>query len=121
MSAFLLRAPQVDLVRDFVAAAREGRSLVQQLLMGAGKTQVIAPLLVLLLGDGRTATTLVTPVQLLAQIELPLAALVCNAVIDRPILRLRIDRTLGKNEPVSAAPAPLAAEQGVGVAVPACL
>jgi hypothetical protein len=121
MSAFLLRAPQVDLVRDFVAAAREGRSLVQQLLMGAGKTQVIAPLLVLLLGDGRTATTLVTPVQLLAQIELPLAALVCNAVIDRPLLRLRIDRTLGKNEPVSAAPAASALAHGFGVAVPACL
>ena len=35
-----------------VNGARQGRSLCHQMLMGEGKTTVVAPLLALLLGDG---------------------------------------------------------------------
>ena len=38
----LLREAQVTLVERFVAAQREGRSLCHQLIMGAGKTTVVA-------------------------------------------------------------------------------
>ena len=42
------------MVRSFVAAASAGESRVQQMIMGAGKTTVIGPLLTLLLADGIT-------------------------------------------------------------------
>jgi hypothetical protein len=41
-------------VRRFVAAYARGDSMCHQLIMGAGKTTVIGPLLALLLGDGNT-------------------------------------------------------------------
>ncbi len=50
-------------VRDFMAAARptaagaQPRSSVHQLIMGAGKTTVIAPLLALMLADGQSLVT----------------------------------------------------------------
>lgn len=43
---FLLRPRQVDLVSSFVKSARCNASCVQQMIMGAGKTTVISPLLV---------------------------------------------------------------------------
>ena len=46
MCGFLLRGRQVELVNSFVSSARDGRSCVQQMLMGAGKTTVVGPLLV---------------------------------------------------------------------------
>ena len=52
-------------MRKFVDAYRSGGSLCHQLIMGAGKTTVIAPLLALLLGDGNTLVTQVVPNALL--------------------------------------------------------
>lgn len=48
---------QVALVRRFMDAYNSGGSLCHQLIMGAGKTTVVSPLLALLLGDGRTCIT----------------------------------------------------------------
>ena len=48
----VLRKQQCELVVRFVSAAAQGRSLCHQLIMGAGKTTVVAPLLALILGDG---------------------------------------------------------------------
>ena len=47
---------QVQIVRDFMAAATDTkvRCQVQQMIMGAGKTTVVAPLLALLLADQQT-------------------------------------------------------------------
>ena len=47
----ILRDAQIRLVRTFVDAAEKGDSLCHQLIMGAGKTTVIAPLLALILGS----------------------------------------------------------------------
>jgi hypothetical protein len=49
-SNVILRHAQIALVDRFVHAFGEGRSLCHQLIMGAGKTTVIAPLLALILG-----------------------------------------------------------------------
>lgn len=49
----VLREQQVRLVRTFVAAHARNQSQVQQLIMGAGKTTVIGPLLSLILADGQ--------------------------------------------------------------------
>jgi hypothetical protein len=50
-SNIILRDAQIRLVRSFVAAVDNGESLCHQLIMGAGKTTVIAPLLALILGS----------------------------------------------------------------------
>ena len=49
-SNVILRNAQIALVDRFVSAFGEERSLCHQLIMGAGKTTVIAPLLALILG-----------------------------------------------------------------------
>lgn len=63
----MLRKRQVTLVRDFMAAARSGQSSVHQLLMGAGKTTVVGPLLALMLADGQSLVTQVVPAPLVSQ------------------------------------------------------
>ena len=52
-------------VRDFYTAVAEGRSCVKQMIMGAGKTTVVAPLLTLFLTDGKHLVWLVVPTALL--------------------------------------------------------
>ena len=63
----LLRARQVEMVNDFVsAAAKDGSgAMVQQMIMGAGKTTVIGPLLALILADGNQLVMQVVPTPLL--------------------------------------------------------
>ena len=46
-------------------AAGDGQSLCHQMIMGAGKTTVVGPVLALLLGDGNSLITQVVPNQLL--------------------------------------------------------
>ncbi len=58
-SNIILRDAQIALVNRFVQSFESGGSLCHQLIMGAGKTTVIAPLLALILG---TATRLVVQV-----------------------------------------------------------
>lgn len=50
----ILRESQVKLVREFMDALRNNRSLVKQMIMGAGKTTTVGPLLALMLGDGKS-------------------------------------------------------------------
>jgi superfamily II DNA or RNA helicase len=48
-----LRQKQVEIVNDFRRSITEGRSKVKQMIMGAGKTSVVAPLLALIVADGK--------------------------------------------------------------------
>jgi len=57
----LLRQQQVKLLHTFLQSS----SQVQQMIMGAGKTTVIGPLLALILADGRKLVTQVVPSALL--------------------------------------------------------
>lgn len=67
INGWLLTPRQVDLVYDFTTKARAGRSSVQQMLMGEGKTTCIAPLLALNLADTKALVTQVVPDSLLEQ------------------------------------------------------
>ena len=60
-----LREGQVRLVEDCVATVRAGKSLVTQMIMGAGKTSTILPLLALLLADSSQLVVQVVPAPLL--------------------------------------------------------
>ena len=50
----ILRPKQYFMVVDFVEHLKQGKSKVKQLIMGAGKTAVVTPLLSLIAGDGET-------------------------------------------------------------------
>ena len=56
---------QVALVREFMSSLRSGKSLVKQMIMGAGKTTVVSPLLALMLADGDGLVMEVVPSPLL--------------------------------------------------------
>jgi hypothetical protein len=45
---------QVELVRQIMGSLGQGESVCHQMIMGAGKTTVVGPLLALLLADGNT-------------------------------------------------------------------
>eukprot|EP00397_Hematodinium_sp_SG-2012_P000007 GEMP01000007.1.p1 GENE.GEMP01000007.1~~GEMP01000007.1.p1 ORF type:complete len:5820 (+),score=1409.10 GEMP01000007.1:169-17628(+) len=64
-SNILLRERQVQLVNEFRTAVLGGTSLVKQMIMGGGKTTTVAPLLCLMLADGRTLVTSIVPPALL--------------------------------------------------------
>jgi hypothetical protein len=61
----LLRASQVELVRDLLGAMGESRSVCKQMIMGAGKTTVVGPLLALLLASSQSLVVEVVPPALL--------------------------------------------------------
>ena len=54
----LLRKKQVTTVNDLLKNMKSGTSKVKQMIMGAGKTTVVAPLLALMLADGGVSRTL---------------------------------------------------------------
>ena len=72
----MLRKRQVEIVRSFASDMQAGHSRVQQMIMGAGKTTVVGPLLTLMLADGSRCVTHVMPSALLEQVslELPLSS-----------------------------------------------
>ena len=64
--SILLRKSQVILVNKFLHSLRNNnRSMCHQMIMGAGKTTVVTPLLALMLADGQQLVTQVVPHALL--------------------------------------------------------
>jgi hypothetical protein len=116
LSGSLLWDSQNALLDDFARAVASRRSLLQQLMMGQGKTQVLTPLVCLMLGDGRALAAVCTPLQLLPQMVEHLSGALCNAVLDRPLCALRAARGLGRG---AAGPAELAALARAVAAQPA--
>ena len=88
----LLRPMQVSLVRDFVGAVSRGDSSVQQMLMGAGKTTVVGPLLALILADGQSLVTQVVPSALLPMSRAVLRSRF-TSLLPKRILTLEFERS----------------------------
>lgn len=61
----LLRSSQVELLRDLLNAMGESRSVCKQMIMGAGKTTVVGPLLALMLATAKSLVVEVVPPALL--------------------------------------------------------
>ena len=89
----LLRERQVEIVQSFARATEAGESRVQQMIMGAGKTTVVGPLLTLLLADGKTMVTHVMPTALLEQSKQILRSRF-SSVVNKEIYKLSFDRTI---------------------------
>jgi uncharacterized membrane protein len=100
-SGFLLRQRQVELVNDFIKAQQEGKSSVHQMIMGEGKTQVITPLLLLMLANGSSLVIAVCPLQLLEQSRSQLRQRF-SAVIHKRVLTFAFDRSTASAESVDS-------------------
>ena len=91
IGGFMLREQQVELVRRFASAAKGGRSLCHQMIMGAGKTTVIAPMLDLLLADGKTLVVQCVPKALL-QMSRSVVRTVFGAVVPKAVFTFAFER-----------------------------
>ena len=63
--SIMLRKSQVILVNKLMNSLHNGRSMCHQMIMGAGKTTVVTPLLALMLADGKSLCMQVVPHALL--------------------------------------------------------
>ena len=75
-------------MNQFASAAKSGASSVRQMIMGAGKTTVIAPILALMLADGESLVFNVMPAALLEHSMRPSAG---RSAASRPGRRGRRD------------------------------
>jgi hypothetical protein len=89
----LLRPRQVEMVRSFVDATNKGQSRVQQMIMGAGKTTVIGPLLTLILADGKELVTQVMPSALMEQSRNILRSRFSSSILLKQVHTLSFDRS----------------------------
>ena len=87
----ILRGPQHALVVRFMEAVGAGKSLCHQMIMGAGKSTVVGPLLSLLLGDGEKLVTLVVPGPLL-EFSRGVLREKFSALIHKPVYTFIVDR-----------------------------
>eukprot|EP00946_MAST-07B_sp_MAST-7B-sp1_P000712 g712.t1 len=101
MTTFVLRKAQVYLVNTFIQRATHGgknahgedtNSMVHQMIMGAGKTTIIGPLLALMLADGKSLVTQVVPNALLTMSRNVMWGRFCNVVV-KPVFTLTFDRS----------------------------
>lgn len=95
----LLRKRQVEMVHSFLEGISKGNSRVQQMLMGAGKTTVVGPLLTLILADGKQLVTHVMPTALLEQSRNILRNRF-SSIIVKSIYTLNFERAVEDNESV---------------------
>ncbi|KAF7457140.1 EF hand family protein [Cryptosporidium felis] len=89
--SILLRSDQVQLIHKLYDAAVSGRSVCHQMIMGAGKTTVISPLLSLLLGDSRRLVVQVVP-QALLEFTRDVLRSRFSCIVKKRILRFQFNR-----------------------------
>lgn len=90
----VLRPRQVEIVRSFRESVLSNQSRVQQMIMGAGKTTVVGPLLTLMLADGETLVTQVMPSALLQQTKEILRSRFASAIMPKRVYTLEFERSV---------------------------
>ena len=113
----LLRKKQVDIVLDFVEQVRQGKSKVKQMIMGAGKTTVVAPLLALILADSRSLVLSVVPKALLEMSRTQMRETFAN-IITKRISTFNFDRSTVPHEGMRLNLENAVRNRGVVVATP---
>lgn len=93
----LLRQKQVEIVHDFVAQVKSGNSKVKQMIMGAGKTTVVAPLLALILADSKSLLLSVVPKALLEMSRTQMRETFSN-IITKRISTFKFERSTVPHE-----------------------
>lgn len=92
-SSIVLRSQQYELVRTFLDAERNRGHLVHQMIMGSGKTTVVAPLLALLFGDASRTVTAVAPRSLIEMTRGVYRSQFSAPILLRPVFTLEFQRT----------------------------
>ena len=87
----MLRDSQVELVEKFTSSYKQGVSTVHQMIMGAGKTTVVGPLLALILGDGKHLVTQIVP-QALLEFSRGTMRSTFSSLIRKPVYTFAFDR-----------------------------
>ncbi|CAN0505038.1 unnamed protein product, partial [Ectocarpus sp. 12 AP-2014] len=90
-SSILLHQSQVSLIGRFMSKATAGQSMCHQMIMGAGKTTVVAPTLGLLLADGRRLVMEVVPDPLL-DFCFNVMRSAFSVTLNRPVYAFKFDR-----------------------------
>eukprot|EP00049_Salpingoeca_infusionum_P014496 m.271712 g.271712 ORF g.271712 m.271712 type:complete len:4223 (+) comp15683_c19_seq1:207-12875(+) len=93
MFEILLRKRQVEIVNEMVASAKAHSSKVQQMIMGAGKTTVVGPMLSMILADGDNVVVQIMPTALLEQTRNVLRSRF-SAVLTKKVFTLNFDRSI---------------------------
>jgi hypothetical protein len=90
--SIMLRKSQVILVNKFMDSLRNNKSMCHQMIMGAGKTTVVTPLLALMLADGKSLVTQVVPHALL-EFSRGVMREKFAAVVRKPVFTFQFDRS----------------------------
>lgn len=90
----MLRGPQISLVEQFMEAVQdpEKAAAVHQLIMGSGKTTVVAPLLALMLADGNSLVLQAVPPSLLEFTRSIMRERFSSPIIRKPVFTFAFDR-----------------------------
>jgi len=89
--SLMLRKSQVILVNKLMDSLRQNKSMCHQMIMGAGKTTVVTPLLALMLADGKSLVTQVVPHALL-DFSRGVMREKFAAVVRKPVFTFHFDR-----------------------------
>jgi thiol-disulfide isomerase/thioredoxin len=112
-----LRKKQVEIVNDFRASLSNNVSKVRQMIMGAGKTSVVAPLLALILADGKSLVLSVVPKALVEMSRTRLRETFASIMVKR-IYTLEFDRSTTVKASMRRGLENAAVNRGVVVATP---
>ena len=77
---------------DFIQTLKDGKSKVKQMIMGQGKTTVVAPILALMLADGRSLVLSVVP-QALLEMSRKLMRETFATIMAKRVFTLKFDRS----------------------------
>jgi len=101
LSGFLLRKRQVQLIQDFARDAQGNKSRVEQMIMGQGKTTVIAPVLALMLTGGGKLVTQIVPDALL-EMSREVMRGVFSSIVTKRIYTFAFDRSSGTSNSIAS-------------------
>jgi hypothetical protein len=115
-----LRQKQVEIVNDFRENLSKDISKVKQMIMGAGKTSVVAPLLALIVADGKSLVLSVVPKALVEMSRTRMRETFATIMVKR-IYTLEFDRATTVTPSMRRSLENAAANRGVVVATPTTL
>jgi hypothetical protein len=115
-----LRQKQVEIVNDFRHNLANDVSKVKQMIMGAGKTSVVAPLLALIVADGKSLVLSVVPKALVEMSRTRMRETFAAIMVKR-IYTLDYDRSTTVTPSMRRSLENAAANRGVVVATPTTL
>ena len=116
----ILRQKQVEIVHDFVSNVKASSSKVKQMIMGAGKTTVVAPLLALMLADGHSLLLSVVPKALLEMSRTQMRETFAN-IIPKRVYTFKFERSTEVKPGMRLTLENAARNRGIVVATPTSL